>query len=345
MRPFLLMLTVWFGFSTGAARAGESDWLTVVFPERAHDFGNVARGSKIRHTFPVVNKTNSEVRIATWKPKCGCTDVRVGARIIPPGTQTTIEATLDTTKFQGPKASGLTLVLSSPNYAELDLNLTCFIRGDIVMTPGQIDFGVLRPSSVLPSASLTLTYAGGRSNWEIVQMLTQTAKVKARGEEKSRTADGQIQWTVTATLQPGLSNGYFKDEITLITNDKPEQRIPVSVVANIQSAVTVTPSIINFGQVRAGETLSKSSAVRVRSSTPFSLTKLTASQGDLKPFSEGDLQPLEEKTGPLLDHALNLTFKAPTTTGPFHAIVKIETDLKDEPPGQVKIFATVIPAK
>ena len=337
MRPFLLVITAWFGLSASVSQAFQADWVTVVFPERAYDFGSVARGSKIRHTFPVVNKTNSEVRIANWKPKCGCTDVRVGARLIPPGTQTTIEATIDTTKFQGYKASGLTLVISSPTYTEFDLNLTCFIRGDIVMSPGQIDFGVLRPSSVLPSSSLTLTYAGGRSDWEIVQMITQTAKVKAKGEEKTRTADGQIHWTITATLQPGLTNGHFKDEITLVTNDTPPQKIPVSVLANIQSAVAVTPSIINLGQVRAGETISKPNVVHVRSSTPFSLTKLTASLDDL--------QPLEEKTGVLADHALNLTFKAPSTVGPYHATVKIETDLKDEPPGQVKVFATVIPAK
>jgi len=336
MRPFLLVLTVWFGFSTGAAPAGESDWVTAVFPERAHDFGNVARGSQLRHSFPVVNKTGSEIRIANWRAKCGCTNVRVGARVIPPGTQTTIEATIDTTKFQGHKASGLTLILSSPTYAEVDLNLSCLILGEIVMSPGQIDFGVLRPDSKLPSASLTLTYAGGRSGWEIVQIKTQSTRVKARGEEQSHSADGQIRWAVTATLQPGLTNGYFKDEITLITNDTPPQKIPIWVVANIQSAVTVTPSIINFGQVRAGETISRSNVVHVRSSAPFSLTKLTASQSDL--------QPLEEKTGPLSDHALNLTLKAPATAGPFHAIVKIETDLKDEPPSQVKIFATVIPA-
>jgi Protein of unknown function (DUF1573) len=337
MRPFLLMLTVWFGFSTSAAQAGESDWVTAVFPERAYDFGSVARGSQLRHTFPVVNKTNSEIRIANWRAKCGCTNVRVGARVIPPGTQTTIEATIDTTKFQGYKASGLTLILSSPTYAEVDLNLGCVIRGEIVMSPGQIDFGVVRPTSKLPSASLTLTYAGGRSDWEIVQMKTQSNQVKAKAEEQTRSADGQIRWTVTATLQPGLTNGYFKHEITLITNDTPPQKIPVWVVANIQSAVTVTPSIINFGQVRAGETISRSNVVHVRSSAPFSLTKLTASQSDL--------QPLEEKTGPLSDHALNLTLKAPTTAGPFYAIVKIETDLKDEPSSQVKIFATVVPAK
>ena len=52
-------------------------------------------------------------------------------------------------------------------------------------------------------------------------MKTQTDKVKAEAREVSRTADGQIHWLITATLQPGVANGYFKDEITLITNDTP----------------------------------------------------------------------------------------------------------------------------
>ncbi len=335
MRPFVLIMSIWIGSWTSNVLAGQSDWVTDVFPQRAYDFGYVARGSQIRHTFPLVNKTTSEIRIADWRTKCGCTNVRVGARVIPPGTQTTIEATIDTTKFQGYKASGLTLVLNQPSYAEVDLNLTCFIRGDIVMNPGQIDFGVIRQATKLPSSSLSLTYAGGRSDWGIVKMNTQTARVKAKGEEQSRSADGQIHWNVTATLQSGVPNGYFKDEITLITNDTPPQTIPISIVANIQSAVTVTPSIINFGQVRAGQTVTKPNVIHVRSTSPFSVTKLTANRPEL--------EPNEANTGAVADHALNLTLKAPETAGPFHATIKIESDLRDEPPSQVKIFATVIP--
>ena len=75
-----------------------------VFPERTHDFGIVARGSQVRYSFPVINRTEMEVRIVDWKTKCGCTNVRVGSKVIPPGTQTTIEATIDTTRFQGHKA-------------------------------------------------------------------------------------------------------------------------------------------------------------------------------------------------------------------------------------------------
>ena len=42
---------------------------------------------------------------------------------------------------------------------------------------------------------------------------------------------------------------------------------------------------------------------------------------------------------------MNLTFKAPETAGPYHTVVKIETDLKEEPPVQIKVFATVTPSQ
>ena len=57
-------------------------------------------------------------------------------------------------------------------------------------------------------------------------MKTQSDKVKAEARELGRSADGQIQWLITATLQPTAANGYFKDEITLITNDNADADDP-----------------------------------------------------------------------------------------------------------------------
>jgi hypothetical protein len=330
MRALLIVLVFPLSLST-AARAGQADWIALVFPDRAHDFGYVAKGSQVRYAFPVVNRSNYEVHILDWRTKCGCTNVKVGARAIPPGTQTTVEATIDTTRFHGRKDSGLTLVLDRPNYVEVDLNMTCFIRGDVTLSPGQIDFGIVRRSDKLPSSLLTLSYSGGRPGWEIAEMKTQSAKVKAIAERVNRPG-GLIQWTVSATLQPSITNGYFKDEITLYTNDSPPQAIPISVVANVQSAVSVTPSIVNFGPIRVGQSATK--VVHVRSAAPFALTKLEADRTELR--------AAESQAGSIPDHTVNVTIQAPATPGPFHGIVKIESDLKDEPPGQIKTFATII---
>ena len=329
MRPFSLLLSFVLSLSTLPAAAADADWMSSVFPERIHNFGAVARGSQVRYSFPVVNRTNTEVHIASWTTKCGCTNVKVGARVIPPGTQTTIEATIDTTRFVGHKDSGLTLLIDRPSAVSVDLNVTCFIRGEITLTPGQVDFGAVRRSGKLPSASLTLTYAGGRPGWEIAEMKTRSARVKAVAERISQSATNQ--WMVTATLQPDIPNGSFKDEITLITNDSPPATIPISVVANVQSAVAATPSIINFGAIRPGQSVTK--VVHVRSTTAFALTKIEANRADL--------QAVEQDAGSCRDHTVKLTITAPATPGPFHGVVKIESDVKDEPPALIKTFATI----
>ncbi len=80
MSRLLMVSVAWscLSITTGSACLAQSDWLTAAFPERAYDFGTVARGSQIRHAFPIVNTTNQDIRIADWRTKCGCTDVKVG---------------------------------------------------------------------------------------------------------------------------------------------------------------------------------------------------------------------------------------------------------------------------
>jgi hypothetical protein len=41
-------------------------------------------------------------------------------------------------------------------------------------------------------------------------------------------------------------------------------------------------------------------------------------------------------------HAVALSFKAPEKLGPFHAVIEVETDVKDEPPSKLNAFATVV---
>jgi hypothetical protein len=330
MRRITLLLAAWVALL--AQPAGAQNWVDSLFPERAFDLGTVARGSKVHHTFKLVNRSGQEVHIASWRTKCGCTEVHVGAREIPPGLQTGIEAVIDTTKFQGPKSSGLTLVIDRPYYTEVDLNLTCFIRGDITLTPGQVDFGTVQRSAG-PELSLNLVYAGGVPNWGITKMQTRSPHLSARIQEQGRTYEGQLSYLLTATLKPGIGNGPFKDEITLFTNDPSSPAIPISVTANVQTAVTVTPSPILLGRVKAGETIKRT--VIVRSPQPFKLLALKPSKDELSATTDPD------GAGPI--HKVDLTFKAPAVPGPYNGVVEIETDVKDEPPTRLPAFATVVP--
>ncbi len=328
--PFLIVVATCLGAGPSAVRA--QDWVNAVFPSREHDFGTVARGSKVHHSFKVVNTTNQEIHILTYRTKCGCTEVKLGAQTIPPGTQSVVEAVIDTTKFTGNKQSGLVLVIDRPQYTEVDLSLSCFIRADLTLNPGGVDFGLVNRTSK-PAVELLLTYVGGQPDWAIMRAQTLSPHVSARLVGPSRAVGGGVTYALTATLSPTAPVGSFKDEITLTTNDPSSPTIPVSVTATVQSNVSVSPSVINLGQVRAGSEVRKT--ILARSSQPFKLVGVRGSRPELSAPTPGS----EMKAV----HPIAFSFKAPTQPGPFHAVLEIETDVKDEPPAKVSAFATVVP--
>ena len=61
-------------------------------------------------------------------------------------------------------------MLDHPTYTPIDLNLI-YIRGDITLDPGQIEFGAVRPAGKLPSTFTDLFRP--ETNWAIAEMKTQ----------------------------------------------------------------------------------------------------------------------------------------------------------------------------
>jgi hypothetical protein len=331
MRRLLLLLLASAALVGSDQAVGQQISYEALFPEgRSYDFGTVARGSRIRHTFLIRNTTSYDIHIADTRTKCGCTDVKVGARDIPPGTQTTIEATLDTTKFQGYKASGLVLVLNRPQFIELDLNLTCFIRGDVTLNPGGADFQLV-PRGTAPSLTLNLTAVA--SNWQINKVHTISDLVKAEARKLAQSPGAPTQYQITVTLDKSAPAGYLRDEITLFTNDPSSPRIPVSVTANVQSVVSVAPAVVNLGRVKPGQEVKK--IVLVKASKPFKVTGVKGMKPELSATNAFE----DAKTF----HNLTVTLKAPTQPGPYNATLEIATDIENEPPAKLVTFATIVP--
>ena len=316
----------------GSPQSLAQEWVPAVFPGKTYDFGTVAKGSKLRHSFKVVNSTDKEIHISGYRTKCGCTEVKIGADTIPPGTQTTIEATLDTTKFQGVKASGLTLIIDRPGFTEVDLNMNCFIRGDVLLTPGQVDFGQVNRTDG-PSQVLSLQYLGGNQDFKITGSHHISPRLKVRITEQSRAA-GQATYQLSATLTADSKLGFYKDQITLKTNDPASPEIPIFVTAQIQGLLTASPSVMNLGTVAKGATVQKT--VIVKSNKPFKLSDTKSTKGEVTAKAN-------EASANQAVQTLTVTYKAPSTVGPDHAILEITSDIANEPPAKVTLFATVGP--
>lgn len=316
-------------------QAATTDWVEVVFPERSHNFGTVAKGSILRHRFVVANRTNKEIHISGYKPKCGCTDVTLGAQTIPPGSQTTIEAVFDTTKFRGYKGSGMTLFLDQPTSRSIDYDLSCFIQDEVEVDPGVIDFGEVKRGTT-PEKAVTLRYSGSERDWRILDSRHGNSSLFAELSEVSRSKEGVVEYRLLARLDPKLlRNGNFRDEVTLVTNDPQRRTIPVSVAAKVTSEVALSPSVLNLGSVKPGQRVERT--VLLRASSPFQVIGSKAVEGSISLADEPS-----DTSRPV--HQVKVAVEAPPeASGSYHAILEIETDHPNEPPVRLTTFATVVP--
>lgn len=308
------------------------EWVNSIFPDRNHEFGSVAKGSKLRYSFKVTNVTDKELHISSYQTKCGCTEVKIGATTVPPGTQTTIEATLDTTNFLGPKASGLILTIDRPSAAIVELNMNCFIRTDLTLLPGQIEFGTLKRTDS-PNQSMTLQYSGERTDFKITGSQHHSPRLKVKITEENR-ANNTVSYKIAAEMLPSAVLGFYKDQITLKTNDASSPEIPIFVTAQVQGLLTASPSVMNLGQVAKGATVQKT--VILKADKPFAVKEAKSTKGTVTvdPSTATPDQPIR---------TLNITYKAPDKPGPDHAVLEIASDIPDEPAAKVNLFATVMP--
>ena len=126
-----------------ALPAAAQQWAQKMFSATKHDFGPVARGSKAEFEFQVENVFKEDIHIAAVRSSCGCTSPSVTHDTLKTYEKGAIVAKLNTASFLGHRSATITVVIDKPYYAEVQLQVSGFIRSDVVFEPGLINFGQL----------------------------------------------------------------------------------------------------------------------------------------------------------------------------------------------------------
>src|SRR5207244_9679707 len=140
---------------------------------------------------------------------------------------------------------------------------------DVVCNPGSVNFGQVRYGAPV-ERMIDVLYAG-RNEWEIVDVRTANPHLEAELYEKRR-GGGQVEYRMLVRLRADAPLGYLKDQLTIVTNDEQLARIPLDVEGKIESEVTVSPSPLVFGEVKAGQKITK--PIVVRGTRPFRVTQV-----------------------------------------------------------------------
>lgn len=293
--------------------AAAQNWAEKMFEVTQHDFGTVAKGAKTQFEFVLKNIYVEDVHIASVTSSCGCTTPSITKPLLKTYEKGSILAVYNTHLFEGRKGATLTVTFDKPYFAQVQLHVTGFIRRDVVLNPGAVDFGSVEQGAPA-EVGIAIGYAG-RSDWQITAVKSENPYLKTRLVEHQR-QNGQVVYHLFVRLDPSAPPGRLNEHLMLVTNDPASPHVPVPVYGTILSGISV-PSTLFLGVVQPGQKVTKS--LVIRGTKPFRILSITADGEGLEFDTRGADVP---KTL----HVIPVTFVAGDRPGRVSKTIKIETD-------------------
>ena len=303
------------------------EWARKMFEEAKHEFGTLARGSDAEWKFSLENIYKEDVHVMGVRSSCGCST----AEIIHPTLKTwekgEILVKFNTRSFLGHKDATITVSFDRPYVAEVQLTVSGYVRSDVVLKPGGLDFGELDLGTSTVK-KLTINYAG-REDWKITDVRSANAQFEASLTE-TRRGGGQVGYELTVRLREEVPSGDINEQLVLVTNDKKRTNIPFMVTGRVLPPVTVNPAALAMGVVEPGHQVTKQLVVRAKK--PFRITAVHCQD-------ESFAFKVDEKVKPL--HLIPVTFTADKPGGKLAREIQIETDLAPDAPATCMVTAEV----
>lgn len=304
-----LLTTGLFGTLTASAQ----DWAQKLFQVTSHDFGTVARGSQPEFAFEITNIYEEPVEIAEVRTSCGCTTPQITKRHLKTWEKGAVVATLNTRSFTGSKQATLTVVISKPFPAEVQLSIQGNIRSDVVFEPWQVDFREV-PQGRAAEQRVIVTHAG-KADWQIVDVRSANPHFEVELLSENRAA-GRVRYELLVRLLASAPAGHFQDELTFVTNDPKSGAITLPIQGQVLTPLTVNPASLFLGVLHPGQAVTK--RLVVRGTQPFRVLQVDCGNEAFQ-FEVSD----EAKTL----HFIPVTFQADQQTGELNETIQIATDL------------------
>jgi len=199
----------------------------IVFQETTHDFGRAAQGTKVTHSYAFRNAGGLDLTIDNVRASCGCTVAAVSGRIIPPGGEGSIEASLDTAHDSGHKTRTITVYSNDPAQPVTNLSLAGEVDAEVAADPPALYVGHVHRGQAARNA---------------VHLLVADAALLTRAAGHGKILDASLRPTgagtfLDVTIKPDAPLGRFKDTVTVQTKSARQPAVTIPVVGVVDGAV------------------------------------------------------------------------------------------------------------
>jgi hypothetical protein len=332
----ILILAISLAILLGSESSGkgqEQDWAKAMFNETSHDFGVVAAGAKVEYKFIIQNIYEEDAHITSVLSSCGCTTPKIDKQLLKTWEKAELTAAVntDTRQYYGRKDATIKVEFDLPFKAEVQVQIHTYIRRDVVVQPGMVQFGSVNQGTAMKQ-KLLVSYAG-RDDWRIDRVECSDPYVEGQVSEVSRGA-GLVKYDLFVTLKANAPAGYIQDQLMLVTNDTNQRsaRVPVAVEGVVSQALSVRPSPLFLGVIDTGQPVTR--PLVIQGKTPFHITSVRSNDPRFQCKPPEGASPV---------HLLPVTFDAKNASGKITGKIHIETDYPNAKPLDVDVNVQVTP--
>lgn len=322
---FFVVLSGFLAAAPAYSQDQNLNWAERMFSELSYDFGTIARGADARHYIVVTNIYEEDVTIVKVDTTCGCTAAKPDRTLLKTHDQASIEIQMDTKKFMRRKDSNVIVTLTfhgqkGSSTRDVRIPITSYIRTDVVLTPGNADFGSLEYGAGA-ERRIEIAYAG-RDNWKIEDVRIGHKNIEAELREVTRSA-GRVTYELVVRLDPNTRMGNIQEQINLITNDSNADTVPLLVFGRVEPDIIVTPSLQQLGKMKPGQ--QKTFSVVLRGKRPFAIQNIESET------NKDSFEVMQTSDEAKLQHIIPFRMTAPSESGAFAEQLSFSIAGRSEP--------------
>jgi hypothetical protein len=304
------------------------DWARKMFDVTSHDFGNVARGAKTEYLFKIHNPFKEEIHISDVRSSCGCTTPKALKNTLATYEESAIVATFNTRTHLGQRHATLTVVIDKPYYAEVQLQIAGYIRRDIVIHPGEVNFGTIDRGG-RAEKHISVSYAGS-ADWRVLDVKSPSSYIETQLIEGPR-QNGTVSYDVVVRLREDAPAGALNEQVVLLTNDQRSPEVPLDVEGQVVADLTVSPASLLMGVLQPGQKATKQLVIKAKQ--PFHILGIQCEDPSFQAKIPTTARPM---------HVLPITFTAGDTPGKVAQKIRIQTDMGEDVIAEFSAYAQVV---
>jgi hypothetical protein len=261
---------------------GETNYST----DLEHDYGIVTPGSRLSHTFTVVNPSNESWKLASVEKTCSCAILRATKLIIAPGESQSFELDYQAPNKCRDDRQSVKLHFEGAGEPTITLTVKSKPRFPLTILPAELSFGEVATGTKETRTLRIENYS--KSSWQGLAVedippylkLLRLDKINEAGDALPREV-WVAEFQFDASGQEACTHeGTVSIRRRGTESERVEGAIPVR--ATVTDGISVAPSVVNFGKIGRGEAGEAKVMIRVNGGH-----KRTFSPADVRTRSEG----------------------------------------------------------